>query len=179
MAAHQVGRVHQLAEAVQGRLYLQPVKCRQPVARELDAKALALQLVRDQDLLEIGGRIHSFAIHPHADVLDDGCVPGRAQIRSAGEERDRAVTFEHEALEHRVAERVVAREPVHALLAKHQERVELSLLQGPAHGLPPAFELLFRKMNRHGFPFQSRVRNVGSNSCGSARSRRSSTGTAG
>ncbi len=67
-------------------------------------------------------------------------------IRRARQQHHAAVRGEHQALEVHVAERVVARQPVHALLAEHQECGQAPRLHCRDRGDAPGVELVFAEM---------------------------------
>ncbi len=72
-------------------------------------------------------RVGAFAVGPQHDVVDDRGVARLAQVGRAGEQHHRAVGLHHQRLEEAEAERVVAGQPVHALLREEQDGVELLL----------------------------------------------------
>ncbi len=135
--AHQLGGVGERAEALERRGEPLPVARGEAVGLPLDAEPLSLAAVRRQDLAQLlrGPRVG--CVHPDADVLDDRGVLCLQQVGRAGEQGQSAIGAEIEALEIDIAEGVVAREVVHALLPEHQETIELRLRHG-CNRAPPA-----------------------------------------
>ncbi len=66
---------------------------------------------------------------PDPDIVDIGRVPRLAKIGRAGQQRGAAVGADVEALEEAEAERVVAGQPIHAVLREEQHAVELPRCQ--------------------------------------------------
>ena len=92
------------------------------------------------------------AVHPDADVVDHRRVPRLEQIGGAGEQHEAAVGAEIEALEIDVAERVVAGQPVHALLAEAEQAVEPAFGERPCGAGAALGQFIAGEMQRHGQP---------------------------
>jgi hypothetical protein len=108
--------------------------------REPQPRQQAAQLARG---LRVG------AVDPDADVLHDRSAARLAQVGRAGQRRRAAVGGQNKALEEDVAEAVVVREVVHALLPEHQQGVGAAVLHLPRGAGAPGRELTFCEVQGH------------------------------
>ena len=113
---------------------LQAVGIGQPVRVVFDAEPRPGSPRSSSMVGEVARRVGIRAVRPDADVRDVGRVPRLPQIGRAGQQRRAAVRADVEALEEAEAERVVAGQPIHALLREQQQAVERALRHG---GLQP------------------------------------------
>jgi hypothetical protein len=125
-AGDQVRGVDCRCEAVERRIQPPAVGRRETVGLVLDAEPFAREALLGQEIAQLQSRIAALAVDPDADVLDDRGVLRLAQVRRAREQHQIAVGAQHQALGEAVAERVVAGQPVHALLLEHQQGIELA-----------------------------------------------------
>src|SRR5687768_9506355 len=102
---------------------------REAIGVGFDAEFLAADTEVEQHVSQLRGWLGAGLIGPDADILDDGGVPGLAQIGSAGQEGELAIGAKIEALEETEAKGVIAGEVIHALLVKHQETIEPLMVQ--------------------------------------------------
>ena len=126
-AADEMGAIFVLAAAVEGGPDVLPARAGEAVGVQFDAHAFAATALLLEDLPEIVAGVDVGAVHPDADVVDDGGEAGLAEVGGAGEQDEVAVGAEVEALELGVAGGVVAGEVVHALLAEYQEGGQVPL----------------------------------------------------
>src|SRR5690606_19383167 len=117
----------------------------------LHAQALAGKALLGEERAQVLGRVAALAVDPDPDVLDDRGVPRLAQIRRAGEQDQIAVRAQHQALEEAVAERVVAGEPVHALLLEQEHAVEPPRRHRLERPLAARGELFAAEVQSHGY----------------------------
>ena len=120
-----------------------------------DADAHAEQAEIVEQVAQVERRIGVVAVGPDDDVLDDRGLPRLPEVGRAGEQHHRAVGLDHQALEEAEAERVVAGQPVHALLREQQHGVEL-LLRHLDHQ-PVAAGVEFGAFEMQGHQFFSRT----------------------
>ena len=91
---------------MQGGAELRVNLCGEAVGVELDAEPCVFRAVLGEDIAQVPGGIGAGKIGPLPDVLDDRGLAGDEDVRPAGEEGQRAVRAEEEALEEAVAEGV-------------------------------------------------------------------------
>ena len=114
-----------------------------------DADAGAEQIEVVEQVAQVDRRVGAVAVGPQHDVVDDRGVARLAQIGRAGEQHHRAVGLHHQALEEAEAERVVAGQPVHALLGEQQHGIELLLGHLDHQPVAPGVKFRAFEMQRH------------------------------
>ena len=83
---------------------------------------LDTQFVRE--FFQIAHRVRGETVFPNPDIRHIGCMLRLPQIRRAGQKRHPAIGLHNKALEKAKTERVIACEPVHALLCKQKHCIE-------------------------------------------------------
>ena len=99
----------------------------QAVGVPLDAEAAAGEAELGEERAQVALGRGVAGVAPDADVGDARGEAGLQPVGGAGEQDEAAVGGQDERLEVDVAEGVVAGQPVHALLAEEQQRVEAGL----------------------------------------------------
>ena len=86
----------------------------------LDAEPPAAEPEVDEQIAEPRGGMLVTAVHPDANVVEEGSVARLAKVGRPGDQRHAAVGAQNQALEETVAERIVAGQPIHALLGEEE-----------------------------------------------------------
>jgi hypothetical protein len=149
-AADDGGGIDEFAEALELVVEQARIAAGQAVRIVFDADAAAEQVEVGQEVLQVHRRVRVDAVDPDLDLLDGRGAARLAQVRRAGEQNHVAGRLDDERLKEAVAEGVVARQPVHALLREEQHGVELFLPHPGGEALEPVGVFLAVEVKCHG-----------------------------
>ena len=121
-AGNQPGCVFKIGKPVHGRAQLVAVGRGQPIGIPLNPNLAPSLPQAAQHFAQFYRRHRRRPIDPNPDVINNRGKPRLQQIRRPRQQRQPSIIGQHQTLKINIAKRVVPGQPIHALLAEHQQR---------------------------------------------------------